>query len=138
MPQRRRRFPGLLALGELVGRYQQLEFALGHIQRDAITGLDQGKRTADLLKLKKFDDAEFEVYQPDDESAHETYSVPAGETRTETFSVASADGSASQTITVVITGVNDTAVIDAGSNGASSSGTCPLTPSRQPSLTERP
>ncbi|MFZ4719920.1 MAG: hypothetical protein ACOYMR_10875 [Ilumatobacteraceae bacterium] len=31
------------------------------------------------------DDAEFDVYQPDDESAHETYAVPAGETRTVTY-----------------------------------------------------
>ncbi|MDZ5461702.1 beta strand repeat-containing protein, partial [Azohydromonas lata] len=53
-----------------------------------------------------------------DNSLAALQALKAGETHTETFSVASLDGTASQTVTIVITGVNDAATIDAGTDGA--------------------
>ena len=45
-----------------------------------------------------------------------------GDTRTETFSVASADGSATQTVTITINGTNDPATINAGTSNANAIG----------------
>ncbi|MDZ5461870.1 VCBS domain-containing protein, partial [Azohydromonas lata] len=53
-----------------------------------------------------------------DNSLAALQALKASETHTETFTVQSLDGTASQTVTVVITGVNDAATIDAGTDGA--------------------
>ncbi|MDZ5461792.1 VCBS domain-containing protein, partial [Azohydromonas lata] len=53
-----------------------------------------------------------------DNSLAALQALKQGETHTETFTVQSLDGTASQTVTIVITGVNDAANINAGTNGA--------------------